>query len=143
MAVIAAAITMELAGETPTHVGSSEVVAHVSTAEAAHASTAEAADVSTATEAAHVAATKSTTVAAAEAAATVAAATTAVAATTTTTSATRLRVGCKQAAGQDGDHQASHDTSQHGFFLCVRRRSRHWFGLTIERFRTDTIEPYQ
>jgi hypothetical protein len=96
-----AVIAMESASETAAHAGSTKV--------AAYAGTAEAATHMHPTETATASAGKST-----------AEATNVAAAATMAAAATRLRVGCKQAARQRGGHQHSHYPSQH-----MRQRIRH------------------
>jgi hypothetical protein len=116
-------VAMEFPPYAATHASSTEVGAYVKAAKiAAHVGAAEATDVAAA-ETADVAAAEAADVAASEAAA---------------TTATRLRIASKQAAGERGGHQDRHCPSQHGILLCVRRVIRHMSELPIGPFPTDT-----
>jgi len=113
-------VAMEFSPDAATHASSIKVGAYVKAAKVAtHVGAAETADVA-ATEAANVAATKAAAV------------------TPATTTAPRLCIAYKQAAGERGGHQDRHCPSQHGIFLCVRRIIRHMPELPIGTFPTDT-----
>jgi len=99
------------------HMDSTEVAVHASTTESGNTASDETADTASA-EGANMASAE--------------------AATVITTPATRLRVGCKQAASQRRGHQDSYYPSQHEFFLSVRRRVRQGFAEPIRPFPTET-----
>jgi hypothetical protein len=97
--------------------GSAEVAIHASTTEAGNTASNETADTASA-DGTNMGPADATDMASAEAANMASAETATV--TTAPTAATRLRVGCKQAAGQRRGHQDSHYPSQHEFsFLCA------------------------